>query len=152
MKRWIGVGNEQRGDDGLGLWIARALRSHGLDAIESGGEAASLMEAWAGAEEVWLFDALQAETTPGAILRLEAHERELQGAGRRASSHGFGVVEAIELARALGMLPARLHLIGVVGKNFGIGDRPSPEVEASAAALVEEALDEALGPRPRAAS
>jgi hydrogenase maturation protease len=53
------------------------------------------------------------------------------------STHAFGVAEAIELARALGQLPARFLVYGIAGKNFTAG------CELSLAA--EKAIDEAIG-------
>jgi hydrogenase maturation protease len=52
------------------------------------------------------------------------------------SSHGIGVAEAVELARALGRLPRRLTLIGVEAAGFEVG--------ASLSSAVADRLDDAV--------
>jgi hydrogenase maturation protease len=53
------------------------------------------------------------------------------------STHGSGVAEAIELARALDCLPSRLRIYGIEGKRFELGSAISPEVEPAVAEAVE---------------
>ena len=49
----------------------------------------------------------------------------------RSSSHP-GLAEAVELARALGRLPAALELIGIEGSSFEAGRGLAPQVELAA--------------------
>jgi hydrogenase maturation protease len=51
----IGVGNEHRTDDAVGLHVARRLKQLSLEnvmVIEENGEGASLLESWKGADTV----------------------------------------------------------------------------------------------------
>ncbi|MGW3353039.1 hypothetical protein ACWDA3_57945 [Nonomuraea rubra] len=41
----IGLGNDWRGDDGVGLATARLLRGLGVPVVENGGDPAKLIEA-----------------------------------------------------------------------------------------------------------
>ena len=59
----------------------------------------------------------------GTIHRLDASERELPAELFRASTHHVGLAEAVELARALGRLPARTVIYGIEGESFEIGER-----------------------------
>ena len=71
----IGVGNEFRGDDGVGRIVARRLADRNPEGIvihESSGEALSLMELWGDASRVILVDAAEAGGRPGTVSRLDA--------------------------------------------------------------------------------
>ena len=123
--RVIGVGNEFRGDDGLGRQVARELRKFNPKDTcieESSGESLSLMEMWADAERVILVDAIQSGAEPGAILRFEVAQQALPvEILRQCSTHGASVPEAIELARALGRLPKEMVFYGIEGLCFDHG-------------------------------
>ena len=57
----IGIGNAYRSDDGVGLVVIRALQAKGLPetfCIESNGDGAALIDAWANASKVILIDAV----------------------------------------------------------------------------------------------
>jgi len=144
----IGIGNAYRRDDGVGLAVARALREKrlpdGVRVMEHGGEGASLIEAWRGAEAVILIDAASSGAAPGAILRFDAAARPLPRHLLAASTtHAFGVAEAVELARALGRLPSRLLFYGVEGRDFGAGVGLSAEVAVAANEVAERVAREA---------
>ena len=140
----IGVGNLHRGDDAVGLLVARRVRQsapEGVTVLEHTGEGAALMEAWKGAGQVVLIDAVFSGAKPGTIIRIDC--RELKGPRNLGlvSSHGFGVAQAIRLAAALGQLPPRMALYGVEAAGFVPGAEPSPEV----AGAVEQAVALVLG-------
>ncbi len=58
------------------------------------------------------------------------------------SSHLFGIVEAIALARELHQLPSRLLLYGIEAKIFAAGAPLSSEVEGSVTHVVNGIVDE----------
>ena len=139
MKRVIiGMGNEYRGDDAAGLIVARRL---GGGAIESSGDGAALIEAWRGAEVVIVIDAARSGAPAGTIHRFDARERELPREAF-ASTHAFGLAEAVELSRALGELPPRMIVYAVEGAGFDAGAGLSPEVERAIGVLVERIRQE----------
>ena len=143
----IGIGNEYRGDDAAGLIAARRLKERLADSVtvlEQGGDGAALMEVWRGAETVIIIDAATSGAPPGTILRFEANARQIPQETFRCSTHAFGVVEAIELARALGRLPRRLVVYGIEGKNFAAGARLSTEVEQAVGEAAKQALAEVI--------
>lgn len=137
----IGVGNEYRRDDGVGLLIARKLRSKNLPkttVFEKSGEGASLMETWQGAASVFLFDAVSSGGEEGKIHRFHAHLEPIPKNFFNYSTHAFSVAEAVELARALHQLPSSLTVYGIEGKNFQEGIGVSAKVKESAQKVIAE--------------
>jgi hydrogenase maturation protease len=144
----IGVGNPWRRDDAAGLAVARRLRGtlpEGVEVLEREGEPAGLIDAWAGAGSLWLVDAVLSGAAPGTVKRLDASEDELPAELFRASTHHLGLAEAVELARALGLLPARVVFYGIEGASFYAGEQLTPEVEAAVVRVVEALREEVSG-------
>jgi hydrogenase maturation protease len=123
----IGVGNEWRHDDGAGLEVARRLGGRELS-----GEPIGLVEAIDGVDEVTIVDAVCSGAPPGTLHVFEAGADPLPVALFGSSStHALGVAEALEIARSLGRLPARVRVVGIEGSRFDYGRGLSPEVEAA---------------------
>ena len=136
----IGVGNDFRRDDGAGLAVVRSLKARALPGvmlIESDGDAASLIDAWANADRVILVDATTSGAQPGTVYRFDAHAQPLPTAMSFHSTHAFGVAEAIGLGRALGQLPRELVVYAIEGKEFEAGMEMSEDVERGIEAVVE---------------
>lgn len=141
----IGVGNEFRGDDGVGRIAARRLAERAPEDVsvhESTGEALSLMELWGNAARVFLIDAAEAAGEPGSVSRLDASATALPTSYFHASTHAFSVAEAIEMARSLGSLPETVIVYGIQGASFEHGEGLSPEAERGAAEAVTRILEE----------
>lgn len=137
----VGIGNEYRRDDAVGLVVARQLEQRLRDCaevIEQSGEGTSLIEAWRGAASVVIIDAVNSDAAPGTIHRFEAHSDELPRSFFHCSTHAFSLAAAIELARTLGELPPHLVVYGIEAKNFTAGIGLAPEVEKAAQQLVEQ--------------
>jgi hydrogenase maturation protease len=142
------VGNRWRCDDGAGLAVARRLSGtlpEGVLLLEREGEPTGLIDAWEGADAVWLVDAVSSGAAPGTLHRLDAGDRELPREVFRTSTHHVGLAEAVELARALGRLPSRTVVFGIEGESFDVGDELTSTVAAMidrVAAAVREEVDE----------
>lgn len=121
-------GNPDRGDDAAGPLVARRLRELGIDACEQTGEALSLIEAWQGADEVILVDAVVSGARRGAVTVWDALNARLEGVPRLSSSHALGLADAVALARTLGRLPPRLILYGIEARRCEMGQPPSKAV------------------------
>ena len=143
----IGVGNPDRGDDAAGLEAARLIEERkepGLEVRRFNEDGASLMEAWRGVDHVVLVDAVVGTGPPGKVVRFDPAQGLPFLPTFHASSHAFGVGQAIELARALRWLPGRLVVYGIEGKSFMPGAPLSAEVEAGVRVAVERVLTESL--------
>jgi hydrogenase maturation protease len=141
----IGVGNEYRSDDAVGLIVARLIRERAPEQVtvhEAGGEGAALMEAWREAQTVILVDAVRSGAEAGTIHRIEAHRQPLPARFFHHSTHAFGVAEAVELARALNQLPPRLIVYGIEGKEFAAGAGLSTEMNEAVQRVVERILQD----------
>lgn len=127
----LGIGNAWQGDDAAGLAAARRLRSRVPDDVEIReleGEPVSLVDAFEGAEEAYLVDAVRSGGEPGTIHRLDASHEPLPATLSSASTHTLGVGEAIELARALGRLPRRVVVYGIEAQTMAAGEDLTPAV------------------------
>jgi hydrogenase maturation protease len=144
----IGIGNEYRSDDGVGIAVARRLHERFLTKItvlEESGEGAALINSWKGATWVMLVDAVRSGAPPGTIHRLDARAAPVPTGFFHYSTHAFSVAEAIELARSLNELPPHLIVYGIEGGNFSAGEGLSPAVEQAIDTVVERAADELRG-------
>jgi hydrogenase maturation protease len=137
--RVIGIGNEWRGDDAVGLLAARRLhRMIGgrAEVIEAGGEGMELLELMKGARVALLVDAVRGGQAPGTIHRLDVSSGPIAPALFLRSTHAIGVAEAVELARTLGVLPPKVIVYGIEAVDMEVGQPLSPPVE--------QALDEVV--------
>jgi hydrogenase maturation protease len=82
-------------------------------------------------------DAAASGAPPGTIRRFDARAGRLPARLMRSSTHALGVPEAIELARALGRLPARVEVYAIEGARFTAGAELSPAVEQAVGELAE---------------
>jgi hydrogenase maturation protease len=118
-----GMGNELRGDDGFGVALARLLEGRDLGAdvtVREFGIAGihlvqELLDSY---DALLLIDAVQRGSEPGTIHLLEPEVRDLDQlspAERRdflADVHWADPGRALMLARALGVLPSRVLILG----------------------------------------
>lgn len=139
----IGVGNEYRGDDAVGLYIVRALsRLSPGDCVfkESPGEAVHLINAWEGYRTVILVDAVRALSAAGTVHEIDALLQSLPADWVHHSAHSVSLPEAIRLAQMLKVMPESLTIYGIEGKVFEPGARMSKEVKQAADNLIPEIL------------
>ena len=149
----VGIGNPDRGDDGAGRAVAERLRGLLPDTVavvEHDGEATALLAAIDGAATAILIDASVSGRPAGTVLRFDAAAAPLPHADfATASTHGFGLGEAVELARVLGQLPPECVVYAIEGGAFAEGAPLSPPVAAAvnavAGAIVAELAAEAAG-------
>jgi hydrogenase maturation protease len=141
----IGVGNDYRSDDAVGLIVARALRPlvpAWVEVMETSGDGSILMEAWQKRRAVILIDAVDADANAGMIYRFDLAADEIPPS-LLSSTHAFGIAEAVELARSLQELPPRVLVFGIQAKLLAYGIGISAEVALAAGAVVER-VQEAL--------
>ncbi len=145
----IGIGNAERGDEGVGIAVTRQVSRQNLSdaaVIEETGEGKALVEAWKDNEFVILVDAIRSGAPPGAIRRFDAATETIPSELFRYATHAFGVAQAIEMARAKNALPARLILYGIETLNFTPGQKLTPTVETAISSVTAQILFEARKP------
>jgi hydrogenase maturation protease len=145
----VGIGNPDRGDDAIGWEVVGRLRRRlpaGIDALQHRGEASAIVSCIQGAEVAFLVDAAVSGTEPGTVRRFDVAEAALPSGLALVSSHGFGLAQAIELARALGSLPRRCIVYAIEGHQFEPGTPPSPAAAHAAAEVAERILHELRSP------
>ena len=141
----IGIGNPDRGDDGIGPVVAAKLAGRlppGVALAARSGDMLALIEDWADADALICIDAAAPAGMPGRIHRLDPTVAELPREPVVASSHAFGLAEAIALARALHRAPARIVVYAVEGCQFDGGTPLSPPVAAAADAVADRIVAE----------
>lgn len=139
----IGCGNRDRSDDGAGVMVAERVRKLGVQAEICTGESLALIEAWNGADDVVLVDSVVTGAAVGKVWLWDGGLVTTQGS-IPISTHGYGVVEAIKLARILGRLPKRLRVFGIEGRLFDFGSKISAEVMCAVEEVVEQITVEAV--------
>ena len=105
--------------------------------VELSGEATELLASLEGAAVATLVDAAASGAPPGTVRRFDVTAGPLPAASFTLSSHGLGLVEAVELARALGQLPPRCIVYAIEGASFETG----APLSAAVAAAVPELAD-----------
>ena len=142
MSTIICLGNELRGDDSAGFRVAERLRQRHVPARLE--HPSNLIDTWAGADDVVVVDTVLSDAPPGTVHRIEVLAGPLPAELRTGSTHLLGLGDAIEIARALDRLPARLQIIGIEGRAFGFGDPMTPEVEQAVGLVVDELTNRAI--------
>ncbi len=143
--RIIGLGNGMRGDDAVGLLMARRLRQEvddHVDVLEAEMAGVDLVELMKGANVAILIDAARSGQAPGTIHRLDASAGPIGGRIFPRSSHALGTVDALELARAMGVLPATVIVYGVEVENTEAGQPLSPAVVKVLEQLVDRIVQD----------
>jgi hydrogenase maturation protease len=132
----LGIGNAERGDDAAGRAVARLLQGRLPDDVEIAeleGEAMELLARFEGADAAFLVDACWSGAPAGSVRRLDVNVTPLQQGLFSLSTHGFGLAEAVELARALAQLPPYCVVYAIEGATFETGAPLSPAVAAAVA-------------------
>ena len=141
----LGIGNCDRGDDAVGRIVACLLRGRvpaTVQILEHDGEGTTVLAELQALRQVWVIDAAQSGASPGTIHRIDCSITDAALPSGPVSSHGFGVAEAIALARTLGTLPPLLILYAIEAAHFTPGAAPSSAVTQAAHEVAERILAE----------
>ena len=140
----IGLGNDFRSDDSVGLLAARKIRDKALPAvcvIDGVSDGVSLIDTWSASDHVFVIDCAVSGAEPGCVHKFDAlNESVPDHLFSRYSTHAFSVSDALTLARTLGRLPAALSVYGIEAAGCAPGTDLSPAVAASLDTVVGEIL------------
>ncbi len=138
----LGLGSLLRADDGVGAAVIQALSEDGrlpadvtlLDGGTPGLETALLLQ---GYQQAIIVDAADMGLSPGAWQRFALPEVELQSnsGGLRGNLHQAGVAEALQLGKALGILPDEIIIYGIQPQTLDWAEGLSEIVKSSIPAV-----------------
>jgi hydrogenase maturation protease len=129
----VGVGAMDRGDDAIGVLVAdrvRELQAAGVTVVPVA-SSVELLDVFDQYDVVVVVDAIRSGAEAGTVTVTVVDEAPLPARSGGGGTHGFGVAEAVELARALGRLPARLVLVGVELADATLGTPVTEEVQGA---------------------
>ncbi len=136
----VGIGQSLRGDDAAGLQAVRQWQESfpetasrpevRVETLELPG--LDLLAYLDGMDEAVLVDAVQSPALAGTLIRFKLNDASSFTPNTR-SAHGWGVAETLQLGYTLypSLAKCRMILIGLTGKDFEMGAKLSPEVEAA---------------------
>lgn len=143
----VGVGNELRGDDAVGVIAARRLAScdlgEGVEVIEGHTGGINLLFDIEGADWVIIIDAVDFGAQPGSVEIFEADEVDIRVIDRVASLHHVSLADVIQLAQLTGVAP-RITLVAVqpqtIAPGQGLSDPVAKQVDAVVRSVAELVL------------
>jgi hydrogenase maturation protease len=139
----IGIGNEFRGDDAVGLLaIERVRRLHcpRVETITLNDHLDSLLDLWTNYELVVLVDAVCTGAETGTIYCRDLLRQPLPHTITTTSTHSLDPLQLVQMARLLNRSPRRLYLVGIEGCDFAIGASVSHDVHAALPTAVDHVL------------
>jgi len=142
----IGVGNEYRGDDSVGVIVARRLKEQlrgRAEVIQQAGEVTSLLESLKSRDAVIIIDAAKSGAPPGTIHRFIVGEKPIPEKFFCYSTHALSVGEALKLAKALHQIPDQVIVYGIEGAHFEFGCGLTPEVERAVHQVITMVVEDA---------
>lgn len=151
--RVVGIGAREYGDDALGLHAADLLRTRLPSEVEvltdtSGG--ANIPAICEGTDMIVIIDAVESTRSvpPGSVLVFSyPADRSAFQAVRCRNTHLFPLVEGLDLADRLGILPSKVLLCGMTGATFQPCTPLTPAVQTGLSMLVERVWAE-IGSQP----
>jgi hydrogenase maturation protease len=119
----LALGNPLRGDDGVGQAVLCALEQRalgpGVELVDGGTPGLNTVLLLEGRSRVIVIDAADFGACPGNVRRFELTANDLSLQPVHSNSlHAAGLLEALALATALGVLPAQVALYGVQPRRF----------------------------------
>jgi hydrogenase maturation protease len=139
-----GIGNIFLGDDGFGVEIARRMSERKLSpevcvkdfGIRGFDLACALTEPW---DLIIMADASARGGEPGSIYVMEIDPNSQQEQARMLNAHGLHPASAMQLARTLGTITARLVLVACEPADLG-----GEEGRMGLSSAVENAVESAI--------
>ena len=143
----LGLGNILCRDDGVGILAVDTLvqrhgETPGVRILDGGTLGLGLLSHIRDSEVVILIDAIEADESPGTLIRLEGEEVE-PAVRHRLSVHQIGVADLLDALRLLGAMPPRLILLGLVPTETSLGLGLTPAVRSGMPKLIAAVLHEA---------
>jgi hydrogenase maturation protease len=153
----LGLGNVLLRDEGIGVWVADALRRQyefpeTVMVVDGGTLGLDLLPQLDGVGHLLVIDAVRLGRAPGETIRLEGDEVPA-ALEVKLSPHQVGVQDLLAAARLTGRDPPHVVLWGMEPGSFEPGTGFSPKVQEALprlqAAVFEELSDWGVSVHPR---
>jgi hydrogenase maturation protease len=141
----IGVGNRWLSDEGIGCHVAAEVASlapPGTEVVEAGLAGCRLPELLQGKNKAVIIDAVDGGQPPGTVYRLDSVESAVNVMDRNCSLHQGNILSYVALARALGMCPREVIVIGIQPESIAPGNQVSPSLRTAMRTAVDMVLME----------
>ncbi len=120
----IGVGNQTKGDDAIGIYIIDQLKEKNVPAemlIKLSGDISRILDYWEN-KNIILIDAIYSDQLSiGQIWESNDINQVFDQNEWTSFQHGLGLNETLGLAIATNKLPSSLHFFGICGKSWKVG-------------------------------
>ncbi len=135
----IGLGSPDRADDAVGPAVASAVGALAPAGVRvlTHEDPTALVHLWEGADTAIVIDAIVSGGAPGTVTVLEVGQGRASlptsawSEAGRGGTHAFGLAAAVELSRALAVLPPHVVLVGIEAATFDHGEPMTPDVAAA---------------------
>jgi hydrogenase maturation protease len=151
----VGIGSTIRGDDGVGVHVARELHhrplSEGVDVIELGTAGLGLLDVVAGYDRLIVLDAIVSGERPGTVRVLAGDD--VASAAHLGPGHEADLPTTLALGRKLAgeHMPQEVTVVAIEVRSLtSFSERLTDEAEAAipaAVATVEDLLGQKRGRR-----
>jgi hydrogenase maturation protease len=144
----IGVGNDFRSDDGVGIAVARRIAARDLPnvtIIAGVADGTDLIAAWTDASVAIVIDCVVSGAEPGTLHRYDGLADSIpEDVFTHYSTHAFSIPKTIALAKILGRLPAALIVYGIEGRDFSSAEGLTTAVAQAADNAVERIISDVM--------
>lgn len=145
----VGLGSHH-GDDQAGWQLVEAISRHSSIPTRKAAIPADLLHWIEGVDELYLCDACRSTGYAGSLHRWEyrSESQPLQNILkdveilRSSSSHHLSLAGVLEWAQSLGILPKRVVIWAIEGRNFAAGQVLSEELFRQMPTLIEQLVSE----------
>lgn len=145
--RVIGIGNPDRGDDGISALVTSRLAGRLLSdvcVLTRSGDLMMIGDDVAAADALICIDASAPMGAPGRIRRIDLTTGKPERDMSFTSSHAFGLADAIALAEALGVASRHIVVYAIEGASFDAGAAMTEAVAAAAEQVADCVIAEAM--------
>ena len=145
----LGVGNILLRDEGVGVRVVEAMAEMELppdvELFDGATAGLDLLDVMADRRRVIVIDAVEGDTAPGTVLRLGPEDLVPRDGGG-VSLHEIGLLEALTLAKRLGIAPQEVVVLGVMPQSVECGLELSPEIARLVPEIIKLVLAELKKP------
>ena len=145
MLKIISLGNELRGDDGIGPYILQRLGdikySVPVTFYNAGSDAFTILEHLIGPHPLIILDCAEMDSPAGTINKFDVTEATLKQTGKYIALHGFSFAEIFAMANKIGSI-APCTVFGVQPKIVEMGTSLSTEVMRQVPTILKLVLEE----------